>query len=194
MKLNKTINNEIMTTEQAKESRELIRQMITLEIKGKAQVSKLFDLFKPAIHSHKVLQFMAYQDAFANAAGFKNVATMSKQEGCARLAVTISEFKKYCKEFAGQPESYSEMIEEVKAARDATKTQKKPAKSAPSTGGGEGEGDSSESGAPSGLVCPELIELFNKLAAATPEGQARVAKLFNNALQAEAQKLADNIK
>jgi hypothetical protein len=84
------------------------------------------------------------------------------------------------------------MIEEVKAARDATKTQKKPAKSAPSTGGGEG--DSSDSGAPSGLVCPELIELFNKLAAATPEGQARVAKLFNNALQAEAQKLADNIK
>lgn len=194
MKLNKTINNEIMTTEQAKESRELVRQMITLEIKGKAQVSKLFEIFKPAVHNHDEAQFKAYQNAFANAAGFKNVAAMSKEDGCARLAVTISEFKKYCKDFAGQPESYSEMIEEVKAARDATKTKKKPAKSAPSGGEGEGEGDSSDSGAPSGLVCPELIELFNKLAAATPEGQARVAKLFNNALQAEAQKLADNVK
>ena len=108
--------------------------------------------FKPAIHCHDEAQFKAFQTAFVNAAGFKNASEMSKQEGCTRIGVTLSEFKKYCKDFAGAPESYVDMIEEIKAASEATKSEKKPSKpSAGGSGEGEGEEESTDTGAPSGL-------------------------------------------
>ena len=182
MKLNKAIANEIMTAEQAKASRELVRKMIANETKAKIQMAELFEIFKPAIHGHDEAQFKAFQTAFVNAAGFKNASEMSKQDGCARIGVTLSEFKKYCKEFAGAPESYVDMIEEVKAARAATKaSEKKPSKSG--GGSGEGEEESTDTGAPSGLVDPVLIEFFNKASAASPEAQAQLAKQLIAALK-----------
>lgn len=181
MKLNKAIANEIMTAEQAKASRELVRKMIANETKAKIQMAELFEIFKPAIHGHDEAQFKAFQTAFVNAAGFKNASEMSKQEGCARIGVTLSEFKKYCKDFAGAPESYVDMIEEIKASRDATKAEKKPSKA---SGGGEDEQEeSTDTGAPSGLVDPVLIEFFNKASAASPEAQAQIAKQLLAALK-----------
>lgn len=181
MKLNKAIANEIMTAEQAKASRELVRKMIATEEKGQSQVSELFEIFKPAIHGHDEAQFKAFQTAFVNAAGFKNASEMSKQNGCGRINVTLSEFKRYCKDFAGAPECYVDLKDEIKAARDATKAEKKPSKA----GGGEGEGEeeSTDTGAPSGLVDPVLIEFFNKASAASPEAQAQIAKQLLAALK-----------
>jgi len=178
MKLNKAIANEIMTAEQAKASRELVRKMIATEIKGQSQVSELFEIFKPAIHGHDEAQFKAFQTAFVNAAGFKNASEMSKQEGCTRIGVTLSEFKKYCKDFAGEPECYVDLKDEIKAAREATKAEKKPSKAS-----GEGEKESTDTGAPSGLVNPVLIEFFNKAAMASPEAQAQIAKQLLAALK-----------
>jgi hypothetical protein len=180
MKLNKAIANEIMTAEQAKASRELVRKMIANETKAKIQMAELFEIFKPAIHGHDEAQFKAFQTAFVNAAGFKNASEMSKQDGCTRIGVTLSEFKKYCKDFAGTPESYVDMIEEIKSARDATKAEKKPSKA---SGEGEGEEESTDTGAPSGLVDPVLIEFFNKAAMASPEAQAQIAKQLLAALK-----------
>ena len=182
MKLNKAIANEIMTAEQAKASRELVRKMIATEIKGQSQVSELFEIFKPAIHQHDEAQFKAFQTAFVNAAGFKNAKEMSKQNGCARIGVTLSEFKRYCKDFAGAPECYVDLKDEIKAAREATKAEKKPSK-AGGSGEGEGEGESTDTGAPSGLVNPVLIEFFNKASAASPEAQAQLAKQLLAALK-----------
>ena len=181
MKLNKAIANEIMTAEQAKASRELVRKMIANETKAKIQMAELFEIFKPAIHGHDEAQFKAFQTAFVNAAGFKNASEMSKQDGCARIGVTLSEFKKYCKDFTGAPECYVDMVAEIKAAREATKAEKKPSKA----GGGEGEGEeeSTDTGAPSGLVDPVLIEFFNKASAASPEAQAQIAKQLLAALK-----------
>jgi len=182
MKLNKAIANEIMTAEQAKASRELVRKMIANETKAKIQMAELFEIFKPAIHGHDEAQFKAFQTAFVNAAGFKNASEMSKQEGCTRIGVTLSEFKKYCKDFTGSPECYVDMVAEIKAAREATKAEKKPSK--PSGGGeGEGEEESTDTGAPSGLVDPVLIEFFNKAAAESPEMQAQIAKQLIAALK-----------
>ena len=180
MKLNKAIANEIMTAEQAKASRELVRKMIANETKAKIQMAELFEIFKPAIHGHDEAQFKAFQTAFVNAAGFKNASEMSKQDGCTRIGVTLSEFKKYCKDFSGAPESYVDMIEEIKAARDATKAEKKPSSAG---GSGEGEEESTDTGAPSGLVNPVLIEFFNKAAMASPEAQAQIAKQLLAALK-----------
>ena len=180
MKLNKAIANEIMTAEQVKASRELVRKMIANETKAKIQMAELFEIFKPAIHGHDEAQFKAFQTAFVNAAGFKNASEMSKQDGCARIGVTLSEFKKYCKDFAGSPECYVDMVAEIKAAREATKAEKKPS----NAGGGEGEGEeSTDTGAPSGLVNPVLIEFFNKAAMASPEQQAQIAKQLLAALK-----------
>jgi len=180
MKLNKAIANEIMTAEQVKASRELVRKMIANETKAKIQMAELFEIFKPAIHGHDEAQFKAFQTAFVNAAGFKNASEMSKQDGCTRIGVTLSEFKKYCKDFAGSPECYVDMVAEIKAAREATKAEKKPS----NAGGGEGEGEeSTDTGAPSGLVNPVLIEFFNKAAMASPEQQAQIAKQLLAALK-----------
>jgi hypothetical protein len=180
MTLNKAIANEIMTAEQAKASRELVRKMIANETKAKIQMAELFEIFKPAIHGHDEAQFKAFQTAFVNAAGFKNASEMSKQDGCARIGVTLSEFKKYCKDFTGSPECYVDMVAEIKAAREATKAEKKPSK--PSAGEGEQE-ESTDTGAPSGLVDPVLIEFFNKASAASPEAQAQIAKQLLAALK-----------
>jgi hypothetical protein len=179
MKLNKAIANEIMTAEQAKASRELVRKMIANETKAKIQMAELFEIFKPAIHGHDEAQFKAFQTAFVNAAGFKNASEMSKQEGCTRIGVTLSEFKKYCKDFTGSPECYVDMVAEIKAAREATKAEKKPSKAE----GGSGEEESTDTGAPSGLVNPVLIEFFNKASAASPEAQAQLAKQLIAALK-----------
>lgn len=180
MKLNKAIANEIMTAEQAKASRELVRKMIATEIRGQSQVSELFEIFKPAIHQHDEAQFKAFQTAFVNAAGFKNASEMSKQNGCGRISVTLSEFKRYCKDFAGAPECYVELKDEIKAAAAATKAEKKPSNAG---GSGEGEGESTDTGAPSGLVNPVLIEFFNKVSAESPEVQAHFAKKLLAALK-----------
>ena len=181
MKLNKAITNEIMTAEQAKASRELVRKMIANETKAKIQMAELFEIFKPAIHGHDEAQFKAFQTAFVNAAGFKNASEMSKQEGCTRIGVTLSEFKKYCKDFTGSPECYVDMVAEIKAAREATKAEKKPSKA--EGGSGEGEEESTDTGAPSGLVDPVLIEFFNKASAASPEAQAQIGKQLLAALK-----------
>lgn len=184
MKLNKAIANEIMTAEQAKASRELVRKMIANETKAKIQMAELFEIFKPAIHGHDEAQFKAFQTAFVNAAGFKNASEMSKQDGCTRIGVTLSEFKKYCKDFTGSPECYVDMVAEIKAAREATKAEKKPSKpNAGGSGEGEGEEESTDTGAPSGLVDPVLIEFFNKASAASPEAQAQIAKQLLAALK-----------
>jgi len=66
MKLNKAIANEIMTAEQAKASRELVRKMIANETKAQIQMGELFEIFKPAIHGHDEAQFKAFQTAFVN--------------------------------------------------------------------------------------------------------------------------------
>jgi hypothetical protein len=182
MKLNKAIANEIMTAEQAKASRELVRKMIANETKAKIQMAELFEIFKPAIHGHDEAQFKAFQTAFVNAAGFKNASEMSKQDGCTRIGVTLSEFKKYCKDFAGAPECYVDMVAEIKAAREATKAEKKPSKAEGGSGEGEQE-ESTDTGAPSGLVDPVLIEFFNKASAASPEAQAQIAKQLLAALK-----------
>ena len=184
MKLNKAIANEIMTAEQSKASRELVRKMIANETKAKIQMAELFEIFKLAIHGHDEAQFKAFQTAFVNAAGFKNASEMSKQDGCARIGVTLSEFKKYCKDFAGAPECYVDMVAEIKAARAATKaSEKKPSKPSKPSAGGEGEEESTDTGAPSGLVDPVLIEFFNKASAASPEAQAQIAKQLIAALK-----------
>lgn len=183
MKLNKAIANEIMTAEQAKASRELVRKMIANETQAQIQMADLFEIFKPAIHGHDAAKFKAFRTAFVNAAGFKNASEMSKQKGCTRINVTLSEFARYCKDFTGSPDCYVDMIDEIKAAAAATKAEKKPSK--PSAGGsGEGEQEeSTDTGAPSGLVNPVLIEFFNKAAMASPEDQARLAKQLLAALK-----------
>ena len=180
MKLNKAIQNEVMTAEQSKASRELVRKMIANEIKAQAQTTELFEIFKPAIHGHDEAQFKAFQTAFVNAAGFKNASAMSKQDGCKRINVTLSEFKKYCKDFVGTPESYMDMLAEIKAAREAAKAEKKPGAEGEV---GEGEGESTDTGLPSGLVDPGLIEFFNKASAASPEVQAQIAEKLLAALK-----------
>ncbi len=182
MKLNKAIANEIMTAEQAKASRELVRKMIANETKAKIQMAELFEIFKPAIHGHDEAQFKAFKTAFVNAAGFKNASEMSKQDGCTRINVTLSEFARYCKDFTGSPECYVDMIDEIKAAAAATKAEKKPSKAEGGSGEGEQE-ESTDTGAPSGLVNPVLIEFFNKASAASPEAQAQIAKQLLAALK-----------
>ena len=182
MKLNKAIANEIMTAEQAKASRELVRKMIANETQAQIQMSDLFEIFKPAIHGHDAAQFKAFRTAFVNAAGFKNASEMSKQKGCTRINVTLSEFARYCKDFTGSPECYVDMIDEIKAAAAATKAEKKPSKAEGGSGEGEQE-ESTDTGAPSGLVNPVLIEFFNKVSAASPEAQAQIAKQLIAALK-----------
>jgi adenine-specific DNA methylase len=172
MKLNKAIQNEVMTAEQSKASRELVRKMIANEIKAQAQTAELFEIFKPAIHGHDEAQFKAFQTAFVNAAGFKNASAMSKQDGCKRINVTLSEFKKYCKDFAGEPESYMDMLAEIKAVREAVKAERQLREALEV----ECEGESTETGLPSGLVNPVLIEFFNKVSAESPEAQAQIAE------------------
>jgi hypothetical protein len=121
--------------------------------------------------------------AFCNAAGFKNAAQM-QEAGVMRLSVTLSEFKRYCKDFAGKPETRADMYAEMQAAAKAKN--KTPAS------GSDGQkadltpesGDETEAAAtvPSGLVNPVLIELFNKAAQLSAEQQGELAQILADAL------------
>ncbi len=183
MKLEKKIVNDLMTAEVAAESRKLVQDMIKTGKKSDNEVARLFEIFKGAIHAHDEAQFKAFQMAFCNAAGFKNAAQM-QEAGVMRLSVTLSEFKRYCKEFTGKPESRAELYAEMQAAAKAKN--KTPAS------GSDGQkadltpesGNETEapSAIPSGLVNPVLIELFNKAAQLSAEQQGELAQILADAL------------
>ena len=170
------------TKETAQQSRRLIKAMITLGKKSDGQVNELFEIFKPVIHGHDEKAFKAFQSEVCKAAGFENAKQVT-EAGCNRFAITVSEFKRYCKDFAGKPETRADLYAELKAAAQAKNT---PAS------GSDGQktdltpesGDAAEapSAIPSGLVNPVLIELFNKAAQLSAEQQGELAQILADAL------------
>lgn len=170
------------TKETAQQSRKLIKAMITLGKKSDGQVNELFEIFKPVIHGHDEKAFKAFQSEVCKAAGFENAKQVT-EAGCKRFAITVSEFKRYCKDFVGKPESRADLYAELNAAAQAKNT---PAN------GSDGQkavavpqsGDEAEapSAIPSGLVNPVLIELFNKAARLSADQQGELAKILADAL------------
>lgn len=170
------------TKETAQQSRKLIKAMITLGKKSDGQVNELFEIFKPVIHGHDEKAFKAFQSEVCKAAGFENAKQVT-EAGCNRFAITVSEFKRYCKDFAGKPESRADLYAELKAAAQAKNT--------PASGSDGQKADlTPESGneteapsaIPSGLVNPVLIELFNKAAQLSAEQQGELAQILADAL------------
>lgn len=171
------------TKETAQQSRKLIKAMITLGKKSDGQVNELFEIFKPVIHGHDEKAFKAFQSEVCKAAGFENAKQVT-EAGCNRFAITVSEFKRYCKDFAGKPATRADMYAELKAAAQAKN--KTPAS------GSDGQkadltpesGNETEapSAIPSGLVNPVLIELFNKAAQLSAEQQGELAQILADAL------------
>ena len=184
MKLEKKIVNDLMNAELAAESRKLVQDMIKTGKKSDNEVQRLFEIFKGAIHAHDEAQFKAFQMAFCNAAGFKNAKQMT-EAGVMRLDVTLSEFKRYCRDFTGKPESRADLYAELKAAAKAKN--KTPAS------GSDGQkadltpesGNETEAAAtvPSGIQVPLLIEIWNKLAQSSVEEQEEAARIFAIAIQ-----------
>ena len=182
MKLEKKIVNDLMTPLAAAESRKLVQDMIKTGKKSDNEIARLFEIFKGAIHAHDEAQFKAFQMAFCNAAGFKNAKQMT-EAGVMRLDVTLSEFKRYCKEFTGKPESRADLYAELKAAAQAKNT---PASGSdgqkPDATPQSGDEAEAPSAIPSGLVNPMLIELFNKAARLSADQQGELAKILADAL------------
>ena len=175
MKLEKKIVNDLMTAEVAAESRKLVQDMIKTGKKSDNEVQRLFEIFKGAIHAHDEAQFKAFQMAFCNAAGFKNAAQM-QEAGVMRLSVTLSEFKRYCKEFTGKPESRAELYAEMQAAAKAKN--KTPAS------GSDGQkadltpesGNEAEAAAPKlNIHSPIIAHFINVIGTLSPEQQMQIA-------------------
>ena len=182
MKLEKKIVNDLMTPLAAAESRKLVQDMIKTGKKSDNEIARLFEIFKGAIHAHDEAQFKAFQMAFCNAAGFKNAKQM-QEAGVMRLSVTLSEFKRYCKEFAGKPESRADMYAEMNAAGKAkNKTASGSDGQKPDATPQSGDEAEAPSAIPSGLVNPVLIELFNKAAQLSAEQQGELAQILADAL------------
>lgn len=174
MKLEKKIVNDLMTPLAAAESRKLVQDMIKTGKKSDNEIARLFEIFKGAIHAHDEAQFKAFQMAFCNAAGFKNAKQMT-EAGVMRLDVTLSEFKRYCKEFAGKPESRADMYAELKAAAQAKNT---PAS------GSDGQktdltpesGNETEAAAPKlNIHSPIIAHFINVIGTLSPEQQMKIA-------------------
>jgi hypothetical protein len=170
------------TKETAQQSRKLIKAMITLGKKSDGQVNELFEIFKPVIHDHDEEAFKAFQAEVCKAAGFENAKQVT-EAGCNRFAITVSEFKRYCKDFAGKPESRADLYAELKAAAQAKNT---PASGSdgqkPDATPESGDAAEAPSAIPSGLVNPVLIELFNKAAQLSAEQQGELAQILADAL------------
>lgn len=170
------------TKETAQQSRKLIKAMITLGKKSDGQVNELFEIFKPVIHGHDEKAFKAFQAEVCKAAGYENAKQVT-EAGCNRFAITVSEFKRYCKEFSGKPESRADMYAELKAAAQAkNKTASGSDGQKPDATPQSGNEAESPSAIPSGLVNPILIELFNKAARLTAEQQVELAQILSDAL------------
>ena len=170
------------TKETAQQSRKLIKAMITLGKKSDGQVNELFEIFKPVIHGHDEKAFKAFQAEVCKAAGYENAKQVT-DAGCKRFAITVSEFKRYCKEFSGKPESRADMYAELKAASQAkNKTASGSDGQKPDTTPQSGDEVEAPSAIPSGLVNPTLIELFNKAARLTAEQQVELAQILSDAL------------
>ena len=170
------------TKETAQQSRKLIKAMITLGKKSDGQVNELFEIFKPVIHGHDEKAFKAFQSEVCKAAGFENAKQVT-EAGCNRFAITVSEFKRYCKDFAGKPETRADLYAELKAAAQAKNT---PASGSdgqkPDATPQSGDAEEAPSAIPSGLVNPVLIELFNKAARLSADQQSELAKILADAL------------
>lgn len=170
------------TKETAQQSRKLIKAMITLGKKSDGQVNELFEIFKPVIHDHDEKAFKAFQSEVCKAAGFENAKQVT-EAGCNRFAITVSEFKRYCKDFAGKPETRADLYAELKAAAQAKNT---PANGSdgqkPDATPQSGDEAEAPSAIPSGLVNPMLIELFNKAARLSADQQGELAKILADAL------------
>jgi len=170
------------TKETAQQSRKLIKAMITLGKKSDGQVNELFEIFKPVIHGHDEKAFKAFQAEVCKAAGYENAKQVT-DAGCKRFAITVSEFKRYCKEFSGKPESRADMYAELKAAAQAkNKTASGSDGQKPDTTPQSGNEVEAPSAIPSGLVNPMLIELFNKAARLSAEQQVELAHILSDAL------------
>tara|TARA_R110002020_G_scaffold407300_1_gene617357 strand:- start:38 stop:565 length:528 start_codon:yes stop_codon:yes gene_type:complete len=170
------------TKETAQQSRKLIKAMITLGKKSDGQVNELFEIFKPVIHGHDEKAFKAFQSEVCKAAGFENAKQVT-EAGCNRFAITVSEFKRYCKEFTGKPESRADLYAELKAAAQAkNKTASGSDGQKPDATPQSGDEAEAPSAIPSGLVNPMLIELFNKAARLSADQQGELAKILADAL------------
>ena len=168
--------------ETAQQSRKLIKAMITLGKKSDGQVNELFEIFKPVIHGHDEKAFKAFQSEVCKAAGFENAKQVT-EAGCNRFAITVSEFKRYCKEFTGKPESRADLYAELKAAAQAkNKTADGSDGQKPDATPESGNETEAPSAIPSGLVNPMLIELFNKAARLSADQQGELAKILADAL------------
>ena len=176
MKLEKKIVNDLMTPLAAAESRKLVQDMIKTGKKSDNEIARLFEIFKGAIHAHDEAQFKAFQMAFCNAAGFKNAKQMT-EAGVMRLDVTLSEFKRYCKEFTGKPESRADLYAELKAAAQAKNT---PAS------GSDGQkpdatpesGNETEAAAPKlNIHSPIIAHFINVIGTLSPEQQRAIASM-----------------
>jgi len=163
------------TKETAQQSRKLIKAMITLGKKSDGQVNELFEIFKPVIHDHDEEAFKAFQSEVCKAAGFENAKQVT-DAGCKRFAITVSEFKRYCKEFTGKPESRADLYAELNAAGKAKN--KTPAS------GSDGQkpdatpqsGDEAEAAAPKlNIHSPIIAHFINVIGTLSPEQQMQIA-------------------
>jgi hypothetical protein len=162
------------TKETAQQSRKLIKAMITLGKKSDGQVNELFEIFKPVIHGHDEKAFKAFQSEVCKAAGFENAKQVT-EAGCNRFAITVSEFKRYCKEFSGKPESRADMYAELKAAAQAkNKTASGSDGQKPDTT--PQSGNETEAAAPKlNIHSPIIAHFINVIGTLSPEQQMQIA-------------------
>ena len=178
VKLPTAINNSEVTID-VKEVREVVKGILSAELKIETLTPRIFNIFKTVIHSHNVEDFAKLQKALANASGFKNIAQLAEATGTKTIQTMVSTLKRYTKEFTGKPENFGDIQRELKAvaqAKNSTPANGKDGKTPDSTieSGTESEAPSN---VPKSIIDPNLIELFNKASRMSAEEQAILGQI-----------------
>ena len=179
VKLPTAINNSEVAID-VKEVREVVKGILSAELKVQTLTPRIFNIFKTVIHDHNVEEFAKLQKALANASGFKNIAQLSEASGTKTIQTMVSTLKRYTKEFTGKPESFGEIQKELKAvsqAKNSTPANGKDGKTPDSTieSGTESEAPSA---IPSSIVDPHIIEFINKAPRLSVEQQREIGKVL----------------
>ena len=179
VKLPTAINNSEVAID-VKEVREVVKGILSAELKIETLTPRIFNIFKTVIHSHNVEDFAKLQKALANASGFKNIAQLSEASGTKTIQTMVSTLKRYTKEFTGKPESFGEIQKELKAvaqAKNSTPANGKDGKTPDCTveSGTESEVPST---IPSSIVDPHIIEFINKAPRLSVEQQKEIGKVL----------------
>ena len=179
VKLPTAINNSEVAID-VKEVREVVKGILSAELKIETLTPRIFNIFKTVIHSHNVEDFAKLQKALANASGFKNIAQLAEASGTKTIQTMVSTLKRYTKEFTGKPESFGEIQKELKAvaqAKNSTPANGKDGKKPDCTveSGTESEVPSA---IPSSIVDPHIIEFINKAPRLSVEQQKEIGKVL----------------